>query len=745
MQSCAHHRRLRPTPRVVGQLLVPVLATLGLVLASPAGAAGGGSSLPSVSSGARPGPALLYAPPATAPQLENAGVWKAPPILVSGAEAYRDGEFLYQDFLYDDYGGAGAPDPTDPFTPAANLFAPNHGTLTYPTDTARYGNNAADLVEFRVKPLSDATAFRATMNTMLDPSAAAFTVALGDSSRNHEWPFLAGVSSPAQYFLTVHGTTGVLTNAATGAVAGPAPTVSVDRTRRQIQVLVSHRAWNPGGSTVRMEMGTGLWDTGANSYLVPGPVASATKPGGASANHEAIFNLAFRTGEPVPKIYSPGIANTIAEGGVLVRQDGSWWREREQADALANGDVSQFAAAVDFAKLRSGVDDESGVPQTGNIDRIYATHFDLGQGVDYNDTCVAGTTAQKVCTGRYLGQLQPYALYVPDKPVPADGFGLVVSMHGLSANYNEFLGSHEASQMADRGNGSIFASPEGRGPDGSWQNYGGADVFDMWNDVARHYRLNPQLTDVTGYSMGGEGTYELGSEWPDLWARAFPIVGPPTSAGSFKNLRNIPVLAWYGQTDELVGPEMSEVAFQDALAAHIRYDHWLFTPAGHVTEGNNDEYAPAASFFGEATVDINPTHVTYYYDPATNDPLLGPSDHAYWLSGIQLRNAGKAGTLDVRSLSSGYGDPPSELPKIGYHILYGGSHGPIPYQERTLAWGAAPRQAAADALVIDATNISAVTIAANRAGVSCSARLETTSDGPLHVNFTGCQAASAGP
>jgi pimeloyl-ACP methyl ester carboxylesterase len=311
-------------------------------------------------------------------------------------------------------------------------------------------------------------------------------------------------------------------------------------------------------------------------------------------------------------------------------------------------------------------------------------------------------------------------------------------MHGLSANYNEFLGSHEAEQLADRSSGSIFASPESRGPDGSYQSYAQADVFDMWNDVARHYHLNPDVTDVTGYSMGGGGTYSLGSEWPDLWARAFPIVGPPTSSGSFANFRNIPVMAWYGQNDELVGPEMSEEAFANALGAGIRYDHWVFTPAGHITEGNNDEYAPAAAFLGDATVDRNPTHVTYYYDPSTNDPLLGPANHAYWLSGITLRSPSSAGKIDVRSLARGTGDPPVESPQIGYHVLYGGSHGPLPYQERTIAWGAPLPQPKADELVIDATNLSAVTIDASRAGVTCGAKLAITSDGPLHVTFTGC-------
>src|SRR5213595_2308084 len=152
---------------IVGWLTAIVIA----VTAPPSQAAS--SSLPSVASGSRPGPDLLYAPPASAPQLQNTGPWKAPPILVSGAEAYRRGEFLYQGFLYDDHRAASTPDPTDPFNPASFLFSPKHGTITYPTEPV-YANNAANLVELRVKPLATTTAFRVTLNTLNDPNRVAF-------------------------------------------------------------------------------------------------------------------------------------------------------------------------------------------------------------------------------------------------------------------------------------------------------------------------------------------------------------------------------------------------------------------------------------------------------------------------------------------------------------------------------------------------------------------------------------------
>ena len=91
----------------------------------------------------RPGPDILYAPAATSPQLQNTGVWKADPILVSGATSYRDGEFVYQDFLYDDHGAnAGQRDPGDPRSGDDTFSSPN-GTYTYPTNPV-YAQNAAD-------------------------------------------------------------------------------------------------------------------------------------------------------------------------------------------------------------------------------------------------------------------------------------------------------------------------------------------------------------------------------------------------------------------------------------------------------------------------------------------------------------------------------------------------------------------------------------------------------------------------
>ena len=713
-----------------------VTSMLALGVAAPSAFAG---SLPAVPTGPLPGPDVLYARPAVAPQLENDPPWKADPILVSGSTAYRDGEFLYQDFIYDDHGATGTPDPNNPLGPDADLYSPAAGSVTYPTDPA-YGGNAADLVEFRVKPLANETAFRVTLNTLKDPGKTAFTIAIGSSPAAVAWPHGAGVSSPAQYFLTVHGNTAELVDAATGKSAGT-PAVTTDAVRRQVDVRVPHSAWDPGTSKVRMEIGVGLWDAASNDYLAPQPgAANETTPGGASPTGAALFNVGPRTDEPQPDISQipTWTMGDSAVGGIV---QSAWWREKEQATALATGDISEFHADVDFAKLAAGTDDDSGVPKTGTMNRILASHYQFGQGYDNSKVCfeIGGVDLGAKCIGRMIGQLQPYTIYVPKKPQPANGYGMTLLLHSLSANYNQYANSRNQSQLGDRGPGSIVITPAGRGPDGFYAGIAEADTFEVWADVARRYKLDPDWTVVSGYSMGGFGTYRLMARWPDLFARGFSVVGIPGSVNDqLPSLRNDPILAWNSGADELVNISESEQAVADLTAAGLRFTEWLFPASDHLTLATNDEYTPGAEWLGEHRVDRNPPHVTYVVDP-TEDNLQATAvgDHAFWASRLTVRDPKKAptGTFDALSEAFGVGDGKPTGQKQNAGVLTGGNHHASPYVERSQDWEAAPRQPVADRLDVTATNIATATVDAARARLSCAPQLNVKTDGPLDLKI----------
>ena len=158
------------------------------------------------------------------------------------------------------------------------------------------------------------------------------------------------------------------------------------------------------------------------------------------------------------------------------------------------------------------------------MDRILASHFETEQGLDYSKLCANA----KECKGEYRGRLQPYAIYIPKKAPPTAGYGMTLLLHSLSANYNQYLTTQNQSQFGERGPGSIVITPRGAaGRTAGTTTPRAADTFEVWADVASRYKLDPAYTVATGYSMGGYGTYKLATQYPDLFAKGQPTVGPP--------------------------------------------------------------------------------------------------------------------------------------------------------------------------------------------------------------------------
>ena len=725
------------------------ICALACALAVPAAAAAAQGSLYS-GPAPRPGPDILYAKPKTAPQLKNKGIWRAKPILISGTSAYRKGEFLYQDYIYDDMGAKGSFGSADPKGTAT--FARFNGTYSYPLDE-KYAQNAADLVELRVKPLQQATAFRLTYNSMKDPELVGTTIAIGDSAEPRQFPHGANVVAPAELFLTVHGTTADLVDAASGHPIAATPTVKVSKQRHQVEVRVPHSAWDPGSGKVRLAAGSGLWDAAEGSYLIPAGSADADTPGGAGslADPPAFFNVAFRFGESFPDLTN--VATIVT--------DPSWWRDNKQAHALASGDISEFSATVDFAKLLAGKRDDlhgraGGLPTSGPMTRILSSRFKFGQGADWAQEC----SGYDDCPSQLHGPLQPYSIYVPDKPQPKRGYGLTLLLHSLGANYNQFSDSNNQSQIGERGPGSIVVTPSGRGTDGWYYGVAGADTFEVWADAARHYKLDPEYSAISGYSMGGYGTYKLATQYPDLFAAGQPVVGPPGSGvwvppnapvpgGAASNtnrmlgsVRNVPFLIWVGAVDELVPIAGTTAQANTFGQLGYRYIFDVFPTADHLALAGNDSYQPAADFLGTKRVDRNPAHVTYVVNPTMDfRKRKTVANHAYWLSGLKLRDGeGDAPLGQVDAVSHGFGvtDPEPGPTQTSSGSLPPGNLGTFAYTEQSKAWGEPGTEPKRDELTLEVRNLRAVTVAVDRARLSCKAHLDITTDGPLTVKLAGC-------
>jgi pimeloyl-ACP methyl ester carboxylesterase len=397
-----------------------------------------------------------------------------------------------------------------------------------------------------------------------------------------------------------------------------------------------------------------------------------------------------------------------------------------------------------------------GVPARGPMNRILSSRFTTGEGADWALEC--GEPSD--CGGQMTGPLQPYAIYVPERPPPKRGYGLTLLLHSLGANYNQFSGSNNQAQLGERGPGSIVITPAGRGPDGWYYGTAGADTFEVWADVARHFRLDPAGTAISGYSMGGYGTYKLATQYPDLFARANPVVGPPglgiwappanpQPGGAASNtnamlasVRHIPFLIWAASADELVPLASTTTQAETFDRLGYRYVFDVFTPGDHFTLAVHDQYGPAADFLGTARVQRNPAHVSYVVNPTMDFAGRATvADHAYWLSGLRLReSAGEAPLGEVDAVSHGFGraDPEPLATVNGAGTLGPGTYGQLPYVERAKDWGPEAAASRRDALTLEVENLRRVRIHPERARLSCNPQLEVDTDGPLTVVLAGC-------
>ncbi|MDX1658087.1 MAG: hypothetical protein R3343_04640 [Nitriliruptorales bacterium] len=693
------------------QLLASVaLAAVAAVVLTPPVAAQddpAAGSLPQVSSGARPGPDVLYAQRPDLPQLENHhSRFTASPLLVSGTDAYVSGEYLYQDHLFDDYGSD-----TDAQGSTSSLSA-RAGDITYPTDVERYGGNAADLVEFRISVGPDDVMYRFTLNTMLAADATIVAVAFDTdqdaTTGSAELPGDPNAAFPGTDEAIVAWGTGAEHHDLSGASSVTTDLdVSADLDANQITVTVPRTVSDPTG-TWTTTLAVGLHD-GSGGWLLPGSEASEDQPGGADLadpNPTGIFNVGFRFDEPYVTDNVPPDA--------------------QQSVSLRNKTPTDFAHAIDFAALDAG-ENRTTVPATGHMVRLFPSRLDLGEGRNLD------------AFPAYLSPLQPYSLYVPSTYEPGSPAGFTLNLHSLGQEHWQYNGSTGIQQLGEQ-RGHLVATPMARGPDGWYQAEAEYDVFEVWNDVAFHYDLDPDHAATAGYSMGGYGTYRLGGLYPDLFGAAFTTVGPPgdgiwlppapPTGGAetlsnlwLENVRNVPYLNLAAAQDELVpiaGPRAQNLGAPehgiDGFEQYgYRYRFRVYPTAEHFTIAVLDyDVEGAVEFLGDSAVDREPVHVTFSYLPATDVPELGlVHDHAYWVSDVELADTSAElaeATVDAFSHGSGLGDPEATR-------VEGAGVDPLEYTMVGLEWGDPPSIAPQNLLDLGLTNVGSVRLDLDRAAL----------------------------
>jgi predicted peptidase len=82
------------------------------------------------------------------------------------------------------------------------------------------------------------------------------------------------------------------------------------------------------------------------------------------------------------------------------------------------------------------------------------------------------------------------------------------------------------------------------------------------NSAMKTYSVDPKRVIITGYSMGGEGTWFIGSRHQDVFTAAIPVAAPVAGTTDWK----LPVYVIHSQADEIVSHSEAKRHF-DAIKA----------------------------------------------------------------------------------------------------------------------------------------------------------------------------------
>jgi predicted peptidase len=163
--------------------------------------------------------------------------------------------------------------------------------------------------------------------------------------------------------------------------------------------------------------------------------------------------------------------------------------------------------------------------------------------------------------------------YSPSRPVP-----LVLALHyGGSPNgaaQGLMLGLVQPA-LAELG--AVILAPESLG--GGWDTRNNQRAVDALLDaVQASYSIDSKRIAVTGFSMGGTGTWSVVSRYPEKFSAAIPVAGmPPPTMGQWRT----PVFAVHSRNDEVMPIGPTEARIKELHEAGVRAELVVLTGISH--------------------------------------------------------------------------------------------------------------------------------------------------------------------
>jgi predicted esterase len=153
---------------------------------------------------------------------------------------------------------------------------------------------------------------------------------------------------------------------------------------------------------------------------------------------------------------------------------------------------------------------------------------------------------------------------------------------GVDANSQKILTEELNKQLKDLKSNAGRAFGGGQDNPKNLPELSEKDVMNVLELVRKEFNIDAKRIYLMGHSMGGAGTWHLGTKYPDIWAGLAPIApaafGQPTGLDKIKH---VPVIIVQGDKDTLVRPEGTRRWVEKVKDLNITHEYLEIPGAGH--------------------------------------------------------------------------------------------------------------------------------------------------------------------
>jgi dienelactone hydrolase len=175
-----------------------------------------------------------------------------------------------------------------------------------------------------------------------------------------------------------------------------------------------------------------------------------------------------------------------------------------------------------------------------------------------------------------------YLLYLPDDYGSSTDFKwpLILFLHGAGERGDSLdkVKRHGPPKLVEEGKDFDFIIVSPQCPARQW--WSPELLIRLLDEVTAKYRVDEDRIYVTGLSMGGFGTWELASKYPQRFAAAAPICGGGNPELAW-NMRHIPVWVFHGAKDNVVSVSLSEAMVESLKKYNDKVKFTIYPEANH--------------------------------------------------------------------------------------------------------------------------------------------------------------------